>query len=83
MNELIVQELQAVLIKFHPHLDLKPFTKKETLKLQVETHFSSLPTKPLWYTSELFYVLNSFSETHYLGRFRAKNECHGNHATLT
>ena len=52
LNELIVQELQAVLIKFHPHLDLKPFTKKETLKLQVETHFSSLPTKPLWYTSE-------------------------------
>ena len=52
LNELIVQELQAVLIKFNPHLDLKPFTKKETLKLQVETHFSSLPTKPLWYTSE-------------------------------
>ena len=52
LSELVVQELKAVLTKYNPDLDLKPFSKKETLKLQVETHFSSLPTKPLWYTSE-------------------------------
>ena len=52
LDELIVKELQAVLTKFNPTLDLKPFTKKETLKLKVESHFSTLTTKPLWYTSD-------------------------------
>ena len=52
LNDLIIQELKAVLTRYNPDLDLKPFSKKETLKLQVETHFSTLQTKPLWYTSE-------------------------------
>ena len=52
LNDLEIKELQAVLTLYKPDLELKPIVKKETLKLQVETHFSSLPTKPLWYTSD-------------------------------
>ena len=52
LNDLEIKELQAVLTQYNPTLDLKPFVKKETLKLQVQTHFSTLQSKPLWYSSD-------------------------------
>ena len=52
LNDLEIKELQAVLTKYRPELDLKSIAKKETFKLQVQAHFGSLSTKPLWYTTE-------------------------------
>ena len=52
LNDLEIKELQAVLTKYKPELDLKTIAKKETFKLQVQAHFGSLSTKPLWYTTE-------------------------------
>ena len=52
LNDLEIKELQAVLAKYKPELDLKSIAKKETFKLQVQAHFGSLSTKPLWYTTE-------------------------------
>ena len=52
LNDLEIKELQAVLTKYKPELDLTSFAKKETFKLQVQEHFGSLSTKPLWYTTE-------------------------------
>jgi len=52
LNDLEIKELQAVLTKYKPELDLTSIAKKETFKLQVQAHFGSLSTKPLWYTTE-------------------------------
>ena len=51
-DDLEIKELHAVLAKYKPDLDLTSIAKKETFKLQVQTHFGSLSTKPLWYTTE-------------------------------
>ena len=52
LDDLEIKELHAVLAKYKPDLDLASIAKKETFKLQVQTHFGSLSTKPLWYTTE-------------------------------
>ena len=42
LNDLEIKELQAVLTKYKPELDLTSIAKKETFKLQVQAHFGSL-----------------------------------------
>ena len=42
LDDLEIKELHAVLAKYKPDLDLTSIAKKETFKLQVQTHLDAI-----------------------------------------